>query len=68
MRDDIRKEKILRFLERHGPHFEFHSRSFNYSMSKEGSSEETYWSTLKKWKNLISDPTLDSNFREFYLY
>ena len=36
--NDIRIEKISRFLEYHGPHFEFHSRSFNYSMPKEESS------------------------------
>ena len=35
--DGIR-EKISRFLEQHGPHFEFDSMSFYYSMSKEESS------------------------------
>ena len=39
--DDIKKEKISRFLEQQGPHFEFGSRSFNYSMPKEGSSRVT---------------------------
>ena len=33
--DDIKIEKISRFLEQQGPHFEFGSRSFNYSMPKE---------------------------------
>ena len=36
MLDYIRKERISRFLEQHWPHFEFDSRSFNYSMPKEG--------------------------------
>ena len=36
--NDIRIEKISRFLEQHGTHFEFDSRTFNYSMPKEGSS------------------------------
>ena len=36
--DNIRIEKISRFLEQHGLHFEFDSRSFNYRMPKEGSS------------------------------
>ena len=33
--DNIRIEKISRFLEQHKPHFEFDSRSFNFSMPKE---------------------------------
>ena len=36
--DNIRTEKISNFLEKHGPHFEFDSRSFNYSVSKGGNS------------------------------
>ena len=35
---NIRIEKISRFLEKHGPHSEFNSRSFSSSMPKEGSS------------------------------
>ena len=35
--DDNRIENISRFLEQHGPHFEFDSWSFNYYMPKEGS-------------------------------
>ena len=38
MLNDIRIEKLSRFPEKHGPHFEFDSRPFNYSMPKEGSS------------------------------
>ena len=38
MPDDIRIEKISRFLGLYWPHFEFDSRSFNYSMPKQGSS------------------------------
>ena len=34
----LEQKKISRFLESHGPHFEFVSSSFNYSMPKEGSS------------------------------
>ena len=36
--NDIRTEKISRFLKSRGPHFEFHSRLSNYSMPKEESS------------------------------
>ena len=36
--DNIRTKKISRFLEQHGLHFEFDSRSFNCSNPKEGSS------------------------------
>lgn len=36
---EIRLAKISRFFEYHGPHFEFDTRSFNYSVSKVGSSE-----------------------------
>ena len=36
--DDVRIEKISRFLEWHGSHFELHSRSFNYYMPKKESS------------------------------
>ena len=39
--DGIRIEKVTRFLEQHGPHLEFDSQSFNYSMLKEGSSGVT---------------------------
>ena len=35
---NIRTEKISRFLEQDGPHFEFDSGSFNYYMPKERSS------------------------------
>ena len=35
--DGVRTEKFSRFLEQHGPHLEFDSRSFNYSIAKEGS-------------------------------
>ena len=38
MPDDIRKEKISRFLEEHGSYFKFNSRSYNYSLPKVGSS------------------------------
>ena len=39
--DDIRVEMISIFLEQHGPHLEFDSTSFNYSMPKEGISGVT---------------------------
>ena len=39
MPKDITIEKISRFLKQHGADFEFDSRSFNYSMPKEASSE-----------------------------
>ena len=32
--DRFRIEKISRFLEKYGPHFESHSRSFKYPMPK----------------------------------
>ena len=35
--DNIRTKEISRLLESHGPHFEFHLRSFICSMPKEGS-------------------------------
>ena len=38
MLNNIRIEKISRFLEQHGPHFEYNSRSFRYCMPKAGSS------------------------------
>ena len=34
--DDIRIEKISRFLEYHGPYLEFDSRSLSYSTPKKG--------------------------------
>ena len=37
--DDITIEKMSRFLEWHMPHLKLDSRSFNYSIPKEGSSE-----------------------------
>ena len=36
--DKIRTEKISRFLQQHGPHFEFDAKSFIYSVPKEESS------------------------------
>ena len=32
MPDEIKIEKNSRFLEQYGPHFEFESKSFNYSL------------------------------------
>ena len=36
--DEIRREKISRLFEQHGPRFELDSRSFNYYIPKKGSS------------------------------
>ena len=64
MLNDIRIEKLSRFPEKHGPHFEFDSRPFNYSMPKEGSSgvireRNSMWSPDMKYQfNKIFSPLI----------
>ena len=69
--DEITIEKISKFLEWHRPLFEFDSRSFNCSMSKEGSSgvigeRNSMQSTGMKYQFYKTFPLLIKLERKFW--
>ena len=68
MRDDIRKEKILDFLNSIGLTLNSIQGHSTILCLKKEAVKKTNYQPWENGKNLISGPTLDSNFREFYLY